>query len=230
MLSFPANVNFGSDAHLELGDNTVDNVYFNGLQPGNIDYRSNNTSFDLGNFNRVRDCDPEEQGNVTIQNSPNLQQVIFKNGFNHTAITCDEGGDIFDIPALYLAISNCPNLSHICVDGLEQPFFQTRINQLGLQNQIQVNTNCTSSILGSAAFTLNNQFTISPVPAQNNLEIYSTQNVEIKTIEIYNNLGQLVQKEIGNQQNIDVSRLTIGNYYLKIQTDSTTSVKQFLKE
>jgi hypothetical protein len=178
----------------------------------------------------TRDCDPEEQGNVSIQNSPNLQQVIFKNGFNHTAITCDEGGDIFDIPALYLAISNCPNLSQICVDAPEQPYFQTRINDLGLQNQVQVNTNCSSLVLGSETFTSNEQFIISPVPVQNILQIQSENNIEIKSLQIYNNLGQVVQKELGNQQNINVSNLAKGSYYLKIMTDSLVFTKQFLKE
>jgi hypothetical protein len=231
MLNFPANVFFDNSVHLQLGDNTVDNIYFNGTQPGNIDYSSaHNTRFDLGNFYMTRDCDPEEQGNVLIQNSPNLQEIVFKNGFNHTTLTCDEGGDIFDIPALYLAINNCPNLSHICVDAAEQANFQERIIELGLQNQVQINTNCNSLVLGPEIVISNNQFTISPIPAQNILQIQSNNNLVIRNVEIYNNLGQIVQKEIGSHESIDVSRLVKGSYYLKIYTDGSAFVKKFLKE
>lgn len=231
LLNFPANVFFDNAVHLELGDNTMDNIYFNGTQPGNIDYSSaSNTSFDLGNFNMTRDCDPEEQGNVIIANSPNLQRVIFKNGYNHTELTCNEGGDVFQIPALNLSINNCPNLSQICVDQIEQPYFQTWINDLGLQNQVQVNTNCTSLVLGTETVTSDEVFSIAPNPAHSILEIQSRDGFTINGTDIYNSLGQMVQKEIGSQQSIDVSRLSSGIYYLKIKSSESSYTKRFVKE
>lgn len=231
LLSFPNNVAFDNSCVLYLGDNLVDAIYFEGFQPGNISYKStNNTVFDLGNFYMTKSCDPEEQGNVTIHDSPNLQQLIFKNGYNHPYITCNEGGNIFQIEPLSLMITNCPNLSQICVDLGELPFFQTRINQLGLQNQVVVDSNCTSSVLGIETVASNEQFTLFPVPARNILQIHSKDNLEIRTIEIYNNLGQLVQKELGNQQTIDVSKLTKGSYYLKIKSNDSSDIKRFIKE
>lgn len=128
-----------TSCNVHLGNNIEDrvqNVW------GNIVYYSNNTFFDLGNYSTVTSCDPDFQGEVTITNSPNLQNVIFKNGFNHTAVTCDEGGTIFQNPAMSLSISNCPNLSFICVDEGERLNIQERITQLGLQNQVQVNSYC----------------------------------------------------------------------------------------
>lgn len=134
---------FGNECNVYLGYNTIDNVYFNeGIQPGNIYYSSDKTFFDLGNYSVITSCDPEYQGFVRIEDSPNLQQLILKNGFNHTTITCDEGGNIFENSALLLSIVNCPDLSFICVDEGERPNIQDRINQLGLQNQIQVNSYC----------------------------------------------------------------------------------------
>lgn len=139
---------------LIIGNNTIDKVRFKeNAQPVNITYTSNNTSLDLGNFKATTNCDPEYEGHLTISNSPNLQSVILKNGFNHTQITCTES-NVFQIPALDLQISNCPNLNYICVDEAEQPFIQARINQLGLQNQIQLNTYCTFT-LGGTYYTIN---------------------------------------------------------------------------
>lgn len=134
-------VYFDYESNLYLGNNPVDKVP-TGAYPGNIVYSSNNTSFDLGSYSAFTSCDPDTVGNVTITNSPNLQTIILKNGFNHTEITCNEGGTIFQNPALSLNITNCPNLSFICVDEAEQPFIQARMNQLGLQNQVQVNSYC----------------------------------------------------------------------------------------
>nr|WP_294776799.1 T9SS type A sorting domain-containing protein [uncultured Flavobacterium sp.] len=210
-----------------LGNNIEDRI--NNVS-GNIVYSSNNTFFDLGNYNNVTDCDPEYLGHVTISNSPNLQNVIFKNGFNHTTIICDEGGNIFQNPAMSLSISNCPNLSFICVDEEEQSYFQVWIEQMGLQSQVQVNSNCTSSVLGIQTFVSEEQFIISPVPAHNILQIHTIDSLQIRALEIYNNLGQLVQKESGNWQTIEISRLAKGSYYLKIQMHNSFCVKQFLKE
>lgn len=223
---------FNNECDVFLGNNMVDRVLFseNYIQPGNIYYNSNNTFFDLGNFRMITSCDPEDQGHLSISNSPNLEYVILKNGFNHTTVSCNEGGDIFQNPALNLMINNCPNLSQVCVDQTEQPYFLAWIEQMGLQSQVQVNSSCTSSVLGTETFALAEQFIISPVPAHNILQIHSEDNLEINAVEIYNNLGQIVQKEIGNKQTINVSQLAKGSYYLKIKTDDSSYSKQFLKE
>ncbi len=223
---------FANNFTIVLGYNQQDVVFFdNSLQPSNIEYSSNNTTFDAGNFNRTNDCDPENTGNVIITNSPNLQTIIFKNGYNHTELTCNEGGTIFQIPSMDLQISNCPNLNHVCVDGIELPYIQSTINLLGLQNQVQVNTNCTSSIvLETDVFASDEPFTISPVPTKYILQITASDSFAINGLEVVNNLGQVVQSEIGSSYSIDVSNLAKGSYILKIKSDETIYFKHFLKE
>lgn len=155
---------FSYDAQVFLGYNIEDNVVFNPVaKPGNLSYSSNNTSFDLGNFHSSTSCDPEFTGQVSITDCPNLQNIIFKNGLVHGYYTCNEGGTVFQNTSLSLGISNCPSLKHICVDeGTEQTIVQTRINQMGLQNQVQVNSYCTFtpggefySINGATRYDLN---------------------------------------------------------------------------
>jgi hypothetical protein len=219
------------DATLLLGYNVEDRVLFGDfIQPGNIQYSSNNSELDLGNYHMTRVCQPENRGNVSISNSPNLQNVILKNGYNHGYTTCYEGF-YFDIPTLNLGITNCPNLNHICVDdGDELTVVQNRINQLGLQGQVVVDSNCTSSVLDVSTFVAIEPISIAPVPAQNSLEITVQNEVIINSIEIYNNLGQLVQSELGSYSTLDVSRLSRGSYFIKINTQEDSFVKQFLKE
>ncbi len=146
-------IGFSYDTTITFGNNVVDRVVF-GTSPGNIGYTSDNTFFDMGNFTSVGDCEPDDHGHVYISNCPNLNYFILKNGFNHTTYTCNEGGTIFSNPAMDLNISNCPNLSFICVDEGERPNIQARINQLGLQNQVQVNSYC-SFTPGGTYYTVN---------------------------------------------------------------------------
>jgi hypothetical protein len=222
---------FANDSSITLGNNPEDRVLFGNYQANNVFYSSSNTQFDLGNFYMTKTCEAEFTGNVVITNSPNLQNIIFKNGYTHGYITCNEGGTIFQNPALYLGIENCPSLTHICVDqGDEQTMIQARINQLGLQNQVVVDSNCESSVLQTVAFSVNEAFVISPVPVQNTLQITSINNLVIDSIEIYNLLGQKVQITIGNNQSIDVSNLSKGNYFLKINTGESTFTNRFIKE
>ncbi|HEY0091550.1 MAG TPA: hypothetical protein VGB43_03595, partial [Flavobacterium sp.] len=63
---------FDNEATLNLGNNVIDKVQFGSSKPGNIGYTSNNTFLDLGNFNRITSCDPENQGNLYISDCPNL--------------------------------------------------------------------------------------------------------------------------------------------------------------
>ena len=138
-----------------LGNNPVDVVIF-GQGPDNIYYSSLNTYFDLGGFSAITDCDPEITGNLVITDSPNLSYFSLKNGFDHTELTCNEGGTIFQIPSLRLDISNCPELSFICVDESEKPYIENSIEMLGLQNQIQVNSYC-SFTPGGQFYTVKGQ-------------------------------------------------------------------------
>ncbi|MCF6131115.1 T9SS type A sorting domain-containing protein [Flavobacterium wongokense] len=221
-----AGANIDYECNVILGNNIQDRI--RNLLGGEIYYTSNNTFFDLGDYRGTTSCDPEAGGRVYINSCPNLETINFKNGYNHMFITCDEGGDIFQNPSISLQIGTCPNLTTICTDQLEKDTFQFWVDLLGLQNQITVNPNC-SPTMATEELVLE-QFTIFPVPTKDILQIHSNDSLEIKGITIYNNLGQMVQMEIGNQHEIDVSRLAKGAYYLKIKTDSLTSIKQFLKE
>jgi hypothetical protein len=63
------------------------------------------------------------------------------------------------------------------------------------------------------------------------LNISAKESIEVSSINIYNTLGQLVLV-IPNAQNtktVDVSSLTTGNYFIKINSDKGTSNTKFVK-
>lgn len=90
----------------------------------------------------------------------------------------------------------------------------------------------TFKTLGTTDFEFSNYFTLYPNPAKSVLNISSKETIEVKSISIYNTLGQLVLL-VPNAEKvsiIDVSSLKTGNYFIKINSDKGTSNTRFIKE
>jgi len=87
-------------------------------------------------------------------------------------------------------------------------------------------------LLATPDFEFSNYFTLYPNPAKEVLNISSKEAIEVKSISIYNTLGQLVLA-IPNAEKvskIDVSSLTTGNYFIKFNSEKGTSNTRFIKE
>lgn len=150
-------ISFGLFCSIALGNNTVDKVLFGSSCPNNLSYSSLNTFFDIGNYFGSNYCDnsaPGEKGYMYIQNCPNLNFISFKNGYSYTMVTCDDLFGPYTIDSIMLSITNCPNLSFMCVDEQERDYIKSKINALGLQNQVQVNSYC-SFTPGGTYYTIN---------------------------------------------------------------------------
>ena len=87
----------------------------------------------------------------------------------------------------------------------------------------------TYQALNNIDFSFDDYFTLSPVPAKDFLNITSKQQVEIKSISVYNMLGQLVQTFINPSNTIDVSILKSGSYILKITSKDVIINTKFSK-
>jgi O-glycosyl hydrolase len=94
-------------------------------------------------------------------------------------------------------------------------------------------TNTATTILqalGSQEFNFNSKFTIYPNPAENSIAINSSDSSEVKTVEVYNALGQKVLSVVNpDAGNVDVSSLSSGHYYLKLNSDTGISAIKFIK-
>ncbi len=90
----------------------------------------------------------------------------------------------------------------------------------------------TIQALSRQDFNFSSYFKLYPNPVHNVLNIDSKKDIEISSISIYNTLGQLVLV-VPNAQNIktvDVSNLSSGNYFIKINSDKGTSNTKFIKQ
>lgn len=89
----------------------------------------------------------------------------------------------------------------------------------------------TIAALNNQDFEFSNYFNLYPNPVHDVLNITTKETITISSVSIYNTLGQLVVV-IPNAQNtktIDVSNLTTGNYFIKINSDKGTSNTKFIK-
>ncbi|MDI1256643.1 MAG: T9SS type A sorting domain-containing protein [Flavobacterium sp.] len=84
-------------------------------------------------------------------------------------------------------------------------------------------------VLGTSDFEFDNFFTLYPNPANAILNVKSKENIQISSVSIYNTLGQLVLVIPNPAEAIDVSKLTNGNYFVKINTDKGNASTRFVK-
>ena len=96
---------------------------------------------------------------------------------------------------------------------------------------IVTNTSTTTiEALGNSDFEFTNYFTLSPVPTKDVLHFETNQSISVSSISIYNTLGQLILVETNPSNQINVSNLKTGNYFIKVISDKGTSVGKFIKQ
>jgi hypothetical protein len=87
-------------------------------------------------------------------------------------------------------------------------------------------------VLGTQDFEFSTYFSLYPNPTADILNIDLKKEIEVSSINIYNTLGQLVLV-IPNAQElktVDVSGLTTGNYFVKLNTDKGMGTSKFIKK
>lgn len=88
----------------------------------------------------------------------------------------------------------------------------------------------TVSVLGTDDFAMGDHFAVYPNPAFDRLYINAKDGLDMRRVEIYNTLGQLVRAVANPKHSVDVTGLDTGNYYLKIYSRQGVSTAKFLKK
>jgi len=96
---------------------------------------------------------------------------------------------------------------------------------------ITTNTYTTTvAALSTQDFDFGTYFTLYPNPAKDVLNIQTKQDLPINSIEIYNQLGQIVLAVTNTITSIDVTDLASGTYFVKINTEKGSTNAKFMKE
>jgi hypothetical protein len=90
----------------------------------------------------------------------------------------------------------------------------------------------TIAVLSNQDFDFGSYFTVYPIPAKDVLHLYTKNEIGLKTINIYNTLGQMVMVVTNPENNatIDVANLKTGTYFIKVMTNKGTANTKFIKE
>lgn len=96
---------------------------------------------------------------------------------------------------------------------------------------ITTNTYSTTiEALSTQDFDFGTYFTLYPNPAKEVLNIQTKQDVTINSVEIYNQLGQIVMATTNVVNSVDVANLATGTYFVKVNTEKGSANAKFVKE
>ena len=85
-------------------------------------------------------------------------------------------------------------------------------------------------LLNNHDFSFQNEFVLYPNPSKDVLNIQAKQGLQLNSIEIYNQLGQIVMAVTNAVNTIDVSNLASGTYFVKVNSEKGSANAKFVKE
>ena len=74
-----------------------------------------------------------------------------------------------------------------------------------------------------------NQIQVYPNPTSRQLNINSTDNLQVENMTLFDIHGKTIKQIEGSQRQIDMQNLEAGIYFLKIQTEHGESTKKIIK-
>ena len=166
--------------------------------------------------------------NITAQNWGSGQaKIIVNQTQSHSSVSFFEmpleirltgsGSQVLDV-----IVNNTNNAQEFIVSV---PFVVTGVAFDPNKHIISKNNTAT---LGTENFDMNSAISLYPVPSENELTIQFPNNVSLFKVEIYNNLGQLLKTDFKNV--LDISGLSSGVHFLKIDTSEGLFHKNFIKK
>ena len=174
-----------------------------------------------GNLLTNLDLSNSSVGILDCSDNPDLVSINWRTGWNY------KYNSTFDLPTKF---QNLPNLSSVCIDSYNQELMDFILTEVGHSVDFYNNETCDALSVNE-----NNlgELTITPNPAENSINIEA--NTQINQIEIYNELGQLVQSNVltisTRQTDLDISALRQGLYFVKVADENgTATIKKVIKE
>lgn len=87
-----------------------------------------------------------------------------------------------------------------------------------------------SIILSLPGYDLQNKISIFPIPSDESISINGIGDDILAQFSIFDSRGKLIRSEAETIGSIDISDLSMGIYYLRIESSSSTKILKFIKE
>lgn len=244
--------NFTNLHYLYLNNNLLTSLTFNNCPNITWAFCANNllTTLDFSDLNLLNQiqCFDNHLNSINLTNCTSLVKLFCSNN-NLSSLDCSSCSSLNIVDCqnnqlTYLNVKNgihetsygiCgnPNLNYICVDNnpaeINHMILQVGNMYCGYSN-VTIAPNC---LLNTNSFNLTSNSQLFPNPTQNEISIDTHSLTFIKSINIYNNVGQLVFTQIiDNKEDIvklDVSLLSSGIYFMVIDSDKGLSKEKFIK-
>ena len=187
-------------------------LYCNGAMLETLDITGSNNITDLECYdNLLTTLDCNFLSNLDLlfcENNP-LESLYVKNGSIEST----------------LSYGKSETLLYICADEDQIENCQSNLPNPGCV----VDSNC--SMMQVAEFKSSDEIVLYPNPAVHDLNFEINQQLIIKTVQIYNILGQSVLDLTRSTtvSKVDVSSLKPGNYFIKIETNTGNINGKFVK-
>lgn len=205
--------------HLDVSNNPISTLNLNSLDAINHLNASNTLITSL-------DCSQSTVQQLFCINNPNLQTINVQNNVYTYSDT--------DLLFFGFMIGNNPQLQSICLDNGEQNNLSYGSYNYNTSGNVVIYTGLTCSTVipantfSNADFASNN-LVLFPNPTTNNLNIVNNDAIEIKSITVYNAIGQMVKKLSSFQENIDISDLKSGTYFISLELENGNATSKFIK-
>ncbi|MBC7640848.1 MAG: T9SS type A sorting domain-containing protein [Flavobacterium sp.] len=150
----------------------------------------------------------------------NVVEFIFKNiNLPASAVAGGPGGH----GNVLFKIKTLPNLpTATIVKNTANIFFD--YNFQILTNEART----TFANLNNTSFMIDNSVSIAPNPSTSKINIFS--KTEIKTMQLFDIQGRIIESFIGNKNILDISNQANGIYFLKITTENGAKIEKIVKE
>lgn len=219
------------------GVNSIGELYCNNNFLANLDLGETEVFNLFASDNQLTSIDLSSQSYMnTVDLSSNLLSVVDTQSCHELRyLFCDFNDPLTAIIAkngsmeYLISFTGTPNITSICVDYFQVEQFTNLVALYGYTNcEVNPAGYCD---LGIADNVIENSVSIYPNPANEILNIKSVSNLQIKSVSIYNTLGQSVLEILDsrNFQTLDVSKLSSGTYIIKLHCHNGVGTNKFLK-
>ncbi len=159
---------------------------------------------------------------------------------NHTEVTWVAGGyeTTWELQYKLATSSNWGNIilvdtAYYVMGLISHRDYNLRIKAIcdDVNQSDYITADFTSGLDGISGGELTRSVSLTPNPADSYIELSVSGNAEVKEAMVFNALGQLIQtvQLTDNHARIDLSTLSSGMYFVRVNGDNSTAMKKFIR-